>query len=247
MTSPASLSSRLAAPPSAAAEVPRALPGFAALYDLILALGERRDDAVAAGRDRSAGERRAGRSRSAPAPGSTSRTTRPPSPRAPLTEPDPADGPAAGGGARRREAAVIGRPGAEALPFADDSFDTAIGTLVLCTVPDAAAAVAELRRVLAPGGSLLFIEHVRAADARAARRQRRLARPWATLAGGCRCTRDTLALLEREFTVAEGSRITAGAACPGSSSRSSPAGPRCRDERPTSATPATAASPSPTR
>jgi len=198
MTSPASLSSRLAPPPSAAAEVPRALPGTAALYDLILALGERRTM-----RSLRAGIVRRARGRTLEIGAGTGLnlahypaavTTRS------LTEPDPA----MARRLRRRagEAAVI-EAGAEALPFADDSFDTAIGTLVLCTVPDAAAAVAELRRVLAPGGSLLFIEHVRAADARAARRQRRLARPWATLAGGCNCTRDTLALLEREFTVAE--------------------------------------------
>ena len=62
-----------------------------------------------------------------------------------------------------REATIAPNP-AEDLPFASDSFDTAVATLVLCTVPDPAAAVAELERVLKPGGRLLFIEHVRAAD-----------------------------------------------------------------------------------
>jgi ubiquinone/menaquinone biosynthesis C-methylase UbiE len=91
--------------------------------------------------------------------------------------------------------------GAQALPFPDASFDTVVATLVLCTVPDPEAAVAELRRVLRPGGALLFVEHVRAAEPRAARRQRRWARPWATVAAGCRCDRDTLALLRRHLDV----------------------------------------------
>lgn len=63
---------------------------------------------------------------------------------------------------------------AEALPFADDTFDTAVATLVLCTIPDPVAAIAEMARVLKPGGRLLFIEHVRAADASSARWQDRL-------------------------------------------------------------------------
>lgn len=89
--------------------------------------------------------------------------------------------------------------GAEALPFADDSFDTVVSTLVLCTVPDPAAAVRELRRVLAPGGRLLFIEHVRSAEPRLAAWQRRLAGPWAAVASGCRCDRATGELLAATF------------------------------------------------
>ena len=69
-----------------------------------------------------------------------------------------------------RKAEQLGRPvelvraPAEELPFADDSFDVVVSTLVLCTVGDQAKALAELRRVLKPGGRLLFIEHVRAED-----------------------------------------------------------------------------------
>ncbi|MFT3862722.1 MAG: class I SAM-dependent methyltransferase [Solirubrobacterales bacterium] len=84
---------------------------------------------------------------------------------------------------------------AEALPFDDDSFDTAVATLVLCTVPDPVAAIAELARVLKPGGRLLFIEHVRADDAGRARWQDRLEKPWRFLADGCHCNRDTEANL----------------------------------------------------
>ena len=86
--------------------------------------------------------------------------------------------------------------GAERLPFEDGSFDTAIFTLVLCTVPDPAAALAEAARVLAPGGQLLFVEHVRAQGPGAARWQDRLEGPWRFLADGCHCNRDTVASIE---------------------------------------------------
>jgi ubiquinone/menaquinone biosynthesis C-methylase UbiE len=97
--------------------------------------------------------------------------------------------------ASAREATVAEAP-AERLPFADASFDTAVATLVLCTVPDPAAAVAELARVLKPGGRLLFIEHVRSADPAVARWQDRLEKPWRFLGDGCHCNRDTVATLE---------------------------------------------------
>jgi ubiquinone/menaquinone biosynthesis C-methylase UbiE len=93
-----------------------------------------------------------------------------------------------------REAEIVAAP-AESLPLQSADFDTAVATLVLCTVPDPVAAVAELARVLKPGGRLLFIEHVRARDARLARWQDRLERPWRFLADGCHCNRDTLATL----------------------------------------------------
>jgi ubiquinone/menaquinone biosynthesis C-methylase UbiE len=85
---------------------------------------------------------------------------------------------------------------AEALPFEDSSFDTAVFTLVLCTVPDPARALAETARVLKPGGRLLFVEHVRAEDAGLARWQDRLEKPWRFLGDGCHCNRDTVANIE---------------------------------------------------
>jgi ubiquinone/menaquinone biosynthesis C-methylase UbiE len=86
--------------------------------------------------------------------------------------------------------------GAEALPFPDDSFDTVVTTFVLCTVPDVPAALAEIRRVLRPAGSLLFIEHVRAPDgSRLARWQDHLHGPWKAFACGCNCNLDTSRLL----------------------------------------------------
>jgi ubiquinone/menaquinone biosynthesis C-methylase UbiE len=89
----------------------------------------------------------------------------------------------------------VSEAGAEALPFPDGSFDTVVSTLVLCTVPDQEAALDEVRRVLRPGGRLLFIEHVRAAGS-AARWQDRLEPLWRRLLGGCHPNRDTVAAIE---------------------------------------------------
>jgi ubiquinone/menaquinone biosynthesis C-methylase UbiE len=93
-----------------------------------------------------------------------------------------------------RQASIVEAP-AERLPLESDSFETAVSTLVLCTVPDPAAAIAELERVLKPGGRLLFIEHVRSEDPALAGWQDRLEKPWRFLADGCHCNRDTLATL----------------------------------------------------
>lgn len=87
--------------------------------------------------------------------------------------------------------AELMQAGAEALPFDDDSFDTVVVTLVLCTVPDQPAALQEIRRVLAPGGQLLFLEHVRSPDPALAKWQDRLEAPWRFLGDGCHCNRDT--------------------------------------------------------
>jgi SAM-dependent methyltransferase len=84
------------------------------------------------------------------------------------------DEPAGSGTAALAPRRLVAAP-AEAIPFADDTFDTAVATLVLCTVPDPVAAITELARVLKPGGRLLFIEHVRSDDPGSARWQDRLA------------------------------------------------------------------------
>lgn len=92
--------------------------------------------------------------------------------------------------------------GAEALPFEDSSFDTAVFTLVLCTVPAPSAALAEAARILKPGGKLLFVEHVRSRHSGLARWQDRLECPWRFLGDGCHCNRDTAATIEASvFTV----------------------------------------------
>jgi SAM-dependent methyltransferase len=97
---------------------------------------------------------------------------------------------------------AVGRMPAAPLELGDGSADTIVCSLVLCSVPDQAAALAEARRVLVPGGRLLFFEHVRATDARLARWQDRLERPWGWGAGGCHPNRDTVAAIEAAgFTV----------------------------------------------
>ena len=96
---------------------------------------------------------------------------------------------------------------AEDLPFEDASFDTVVFTLVLCTVPDQAAALAEAARVLRPGGRLLFVEHVRSEEDGLARWQDRLERPWHFFADGCHCNRDTVSAIEASgFTVGDVTR-----------------------------------------
>ncbi len=85
----------------------------------------------------------------------------------------------------RGAAAQVVRAGAEKLPFADGDFDTVVATLVFCSVTDLERSLREVRRVLAPGGQLLFLEHVRHPDATRARRQERLTPIQRRLACGC--------------------------------------------------------------
>ncbi|MGY1746704.1 class I SAM-dependent methyltransferase [Blastococcus sp. SYSU D00695] len=100
-----------------------------------------------------------------------------------------------------RSAEVVEAP-AESLPFPDASFDTVVSTLVLCSVADPPRAVAEIHRVLRPGGTLLYLEHVRGDGGRLVRWQDRLERPWGWVADGCHPNRDTTAALRRAgFTV----------------------------------------------
>jgi ubiquinone/menaquinone biosynthesis C-methylase UbiE len=105
----------------------------------------------------------------------------------------------------RAGSAQVVAAGAGDLPFPDQSFDTVVSTLVLCTVPDVPAALREVRRVLRPGGRLLFLEHVRAEPGSSLERwQDRLNRPWRAVACGCNCNRDLLGVLAAEaYTVDE--------------------------------------------
>jgi ubiquinone/menaquinone biosynthesis C-methylase UbiE len=92
----------------------------------------------------------------------------------------------------------------QSLEFADDSYDAALSTWTLCTIPDPGAALGELRRVLRPGGTLHFLEHGLAPDEPVRRWQRRLDPLEQALAGGCRFTVPIAEVLAAAgFTVTE--------------------------------------------
>jgi len=113
--------------------------------------------------------------------------------------------------ARRRAAgALLVRARAEALPFRDGAFDTVVSSLVFCTVPDPEAGLAEARRVLAPGGRLRMLEHVRLPGWRG--RLQDLVQPaWTWCAGGCHPNRRTEEAVERAgFTIEPEGRRSKG-------------------------------------
>ncbi|MEE2891072.1 MAG: class I SAM-dependent methyltransferase [Pseudomonadota bacterium] len=84
----------------------------------------------------------------------------------------------------------------EAVPAEDRSFDSAVVTFTFCTIPNVYRALAEVRRLLRPGGRLYFAEHGLAPDPDVRRWQHRVNPLWRALAGGCHLTRDTLRLLD---------------------------------------------------
>lgn len=91
--------------------------------------------------------------------------------------------------------ADIRQASGENIPFADGSFDTVVCTYTLCSVNDPSKVLAELRRILRPGGRMLFLEHGRAPDAGVAKWQERIEPLWKRLAGGCHLTRQVGASL----------------------------------------------------
>ena len=92
----------------------------------------------------------------------------------------------------------------QSLPLPDDSCDSALSTWTLCTIPDVAVALREVRRVLKPGGTLHFVEHGLAPDERVQRWQHRLEPMQKRVFGGCHLTRQIVDLLaEAGFTIAE--------------------------------------------
>jgi ubiquinone/menaquinone biosynthesis C-methylase UbiE len=113
-------------------------------------------------------------------------------------EPEPHLREAAGRAARDAAVKVTVLDGvADALPAPDGAFDAAVASLVLCSVPDQASALAEVRRVLRPGGELRFYEHVQSDRTLPARVHRLLdATIWPRVAGGCHLSRDTARAIE---------------------------------------------------
>ena len=102
---------------------------------------------------------------------------------------------------------------AEELPFEDASFDAGVMSLVLCTIADQRDALAELRRVLRPSGTLRFMEHVRSDQPRKARVQAIAdrSRVWPLVGGGCHCSRSTVQAIEQAgFAVGEVSSFDLG-------------------------------------
>lgn len=107
---------------------------------------------------------------------------------------------------RKKAARVIGKAGipvelveanAEEITFEDDSFDTAVLTFTLCTIPDWRAALLQIRRVLKPGGRLIFCEHGLAPDQGVQRWQHRINPYWRAVAGGCNLDRPIADMIEQ--------------------------------------------------
>jgi ubiquinone/menaquinone biosynthesis C-methylase UbiE len=84
---------------------------------------------------------------------------------------------------------VLVRASAEQVPFADAAFDTIVMTWTLCSIPDPRAALDEMRRILKPGGRLLFVEHGLSPEPRIIRWQHRLTPCWRRIGGGCHLDR----------------------------------------------------------
>jgi SAM-dependent methyltransferase len=95
---------------------------------------------------------------------------------------------------------------ADRLPVESNTFDAGVASLVLCSVPDQGRALAELFRVIRPGGELRFYEHVRGRNPGFARLQRAVDLFWPRVGGGCHTSRDTGAAIERAGFAIESSR-----------------------------------------
>jgi len=113
-------------------------------------------------------------------------------------------------GKARERAAALGRPvemlgvSGEEIPADDARFDSIVCTWTLCSIPNVYAALREMRRVLRPGGRLIFIEHGRAPEAGVQKWQRRIEPVWKKIGGGCHLTRQADELIgDAGFTIRE--------------------------------------------
>lgn len=92
----------------------------------------------------------------------------------------------------------------EKVPLADASVDTVLLTFTLCTIPDWHTALLQMKRVLKPGGELLFVEHGKSPDTSTLKWQNRITPGWKLLAGGCHLNRDIASMIrETGFTITE--------------------------------------------
>lgn len=92
---------------------------------------------------------------------------------------------------------------AESLPFADDTFDTVVATLVFCTIPNPLVALKEIQRVSKPGAKILFFEHVRMENPTLAKAQDLLNPMWEKIGDGCQLNRETLSLISSSGIIVE--------------------------------------------
>lgn len=87
--------------------------------------------------------------------------------------------------------------GGESMPYEDQTFDTVVATWVLCTIPEPEKALAEMYRVLKPGGRLLYVEHTRSKNRVASVIQNGLNPLWKAMAGGCHLNRDSVSMIHQ--------------------------------------------------
>lgn len=90
------------------------------------------------------------------------------------------------------------RTGAEVLDFENDSIDTVVSTYTFCTIPDISATLQEIKRVLKPGGKILFVEHGKAPDPGIQKTQNKWNPLWRRVSGGCHINRDIVSIIENE-------------------------------------------------
>ncbi len=109
--------------------------------------------------------------------------------------------------AKRKHPITLAQADAHSLPWPSAEFDAVVGTLVFCSIPDPLRALAEIRRVLKPGGQLFLLEHVRSDRAWLGGAQDFLAPAWLRVTGGCNLNRDTEATVRAAGFIIEQKKV----------------------------------------